>query len=174
MVSLVVKGKTVTLRAGKHVKQKGYSLVVVMVAIVIMSILAEAAISLDSYRIKKSKEAELLFIGLAYKKALQSYAGASTAQQSRSPQRLEDLISDPRFTYRRHLRRLYPDPMRSNNRDASEEVIKQWRVLRNSKGGIVGVASKNKDIPLKKAFFPPPLSHFANAKQYSEWVFGID
>lgn len=168
------KGKIVTLRAGKHVNQKGYSLIVVMVAIVIMGILAEAAIGLDSYRIKKSKEAELLFVGLAYQNALQSYGNASVAQQSRYPQRLEDLLIDPRFAFRRHLRHLYPDPMRLNKGDVGAEVMKQWRILRNDKGGIVGVASKNKGKPLKKAFFPTSLNHFSDAKQYSEWIFDVN
>lgn len=174
MESPVEKGKTVILRAGKRVNQKGYSLVVVMVAIVIMGILAEAAIGLDSYRIKKSKDAELLFIGLAYQNALQSYANASVAQQSRYPQRLEYLLSDPRFAFRRHLRYLYPDPMRLNKDNADAEVMKQWRILRNDKGGIVGVASKNKGKPLKRAFFPPSLSHFTKAKQYSDWIFDVN
>lgn len=161
--------------AGNHAKQKGYSLVVVMVAVIIMGIIAESAITLESYQVKKSREDELLFRGMAYQNAILSYLNASNSQQRRYPQRLEDLISDPRFAFRRHLRHLYPDPMvQSAKQDLNIEDIKdQWRLLRNDKGGIIGISSKSSEKPLKKAFFPTSLSHFSKAKRYSDWVFEV-
>ena len=142
-----------------------------MVAVVIMGILAEAAISLDSYRVKKSKEAELLFRGIAYQNAIRSYLNAGVSQQASYPKYLEDLLFDPRFSHRRHLRYLYSDPMTLN---FNADIETQWRILRNEKGGIVGVASKAQGIPLKKAFFPVSLSHFTKAEQYSDWIFEVN
>jgi type II secretory pathway pseudopilin PulG len=174
MVNPVVKEKIVILRVGKPVNQKGYSLVVVMVAVIIMGILAEAAISLDSYRIKKSKEAELLYRGLAYQNAILSYSNASVSSQRNYPKHLKDILFYPRFSHRLHIRYLYSDPMLLKTKNINREIEEQWRILRNEKGGIVGVASKNKGKPLKKAFFPPSLIHFTQAKQYSDWVFDVN
>lgn len=173
MVSRVVKEKIVILKAGKLAKQEGYSLIVVMIAIVIMGIVAESAITLDSYRIKKNKEAELLFRGVAYQNAILSYLNAGVPSRRNYPKRLEHLLSDPRFAHRRHIRLLYSDPMIANINKESD-LNDHWRILRNEKGGIVGIASKSKAIPLKKAFFPANLSHFSEAKNYSDWVFNVN
>lgn len=173
MVSWVVKEKIVISRAGNLTKQEGYSLVVVMIAIIIMGIVAESAITLDSYRIKKSKEAELLFRGQAYQNAILSYVNAGSPLQRNYPKRLKDLLSDPRFAHRRHIRYLYSDPMIAII-DKDREAKDHWRILRDEKGGIVGIASKNMGKPLKKAFFPKSLVHFAEAKQYSDWVFTVN
>ena len=156
--------------AGNHAKQKGYSLVVVMIAVIVMGIIAESAISLEAYQVKKSREAELLFRGMAYQNAILSYINAKGAQQRQYPKRLQDLLSDPRFAFRNHIRMLYTDPM-NQTAPLDSDIEDQWRILRNDKGGIIGVSSKSRNIPLKKAFFPTSLAHFSEAKNYSDWVF---
>lgn len=154
---------TVTLKAGKQIKQNGYSLVIVMIAVLVSGILSGSASSYAAYALKKTKENELLFRGQAYQKAILSYYQAVPVKQRRYPKSLNDLLYDSRFAHRRHLRYLYTDPMTKGD----------WRVLRSKDGGILGVASTYNGKPFKKSFFPVALSHFEKAEKYSDWRFEV-
>ena len=57
--------------------------------------------------VQADREAELLFRGQAYRRAIESYYRANGVY----PRALEDLLKDPRFPSKRHIRSLYPDPM---------------------------------------------------------------
>src|SRR5262249_55589670 len=61
----------------------------------------------------------------------------------------------------RHLRRYYADPM-TGQRD--------WVLVRNLEGGIVGVRSRSELRPIKQALFPEGLA-FGSAVSYGEWRF---
>lgn len=144
-------------------KQAGFTYVMVLAAVVIIGILAEAATAVGSRVIHVDREAELLFRGQAYQRAIRSYYEAGNPIKS-YPRHLDDLVKDPRFPNRHHLRVLYSDPMA---RDSKGE----WLLVRATDGGIAGVASSSKDEPLKKANFPKGLEKFSDAKTYAEWVF---
>jgi type II secretory pathway pseudopilin PulG len=141
-------------------RQTGFSYIMVMAAVVIVGILAEAA-RVSTWRVMQSdREAELLFRGAAYRKAIESFYQSN----GQFPRELEDLVKDPRSASRRHLRALYPDPMGRGER-------KEWMLVRTIDGGISGVASVSTDEPMKQANFPKQFEKFALAKSYSEWIF---
>jgi len=133
----------------------------VLVAVIVVGLMADIAVTTTSRALKADREAELIFRGQAYINAIASYYHASPLRKE-FPRSLEDLLQDPRFPNKRHIRTLYADPM-TGNRD--------WTLIRVPGGGITGVASKSKDTPLKKAGFPEGLESFEEAELYSEWIF---
>lgn len=161
MVKEEVRVMVVILRAGKRGKQKGFTLVIVIIAVLISGILAESAFNYTYYLVKSEKEKELLFRGQAYLDAIKSYYEAVPISQRKYPQTLDELLSDSRFLYRRHIRALYIDPFTN----------KSWRLIRDKKGGIEGVVSAYDGKPLKKNNFPQRFLHFADTDKYSGWVF---
>jgi hypothetical protein len=134
----------------------------VLAAIVITGILLGVADVQTSHAIKREREEELLYRGLAYRAAIRSYYEAGTPVKS-FPRELQDLLKDSRSVHKRHIRALYPDPMAHGKGE--------WKVVRGADGGISGVASTSKDTPLKTANFPSGLEKFDAAKTYEEWVF---
>lgn len=139
-------------------RNKGFAYIAVLAALLVVVVLAERAVLLESTASRREMEAELLFRGQAYRNAIRSYYHARTP--AAYPRRLEDLFSDPRFLHRRHLRQLYPDPTGAG-----------WRELRNERGEIIGVASRSEAKPLKTANFEPALAAFEGAERYADWVF---
>ena len=108
--------KIATYAAGNRKLQKirnesGYAYVLLLAVVLVLGILAGSAASLTSQQVKTDREAELLFRGLAYRQAIKSYYDASPPGRKAFPRRLEDLVKDPRFQHRCHLRKLYTDPM---------------------------------------------------------------
>ncbi len=146
--------------------QRGFTYVMVLAAVVVMGILAEAAVVLSSRLVQVDREAELLFRGHAYRRAIRSYYEAGKPIKA-FPRDLDDLLDDPRFAHKRHLRTLYPDPLARDNKDKKGE----WSLLRAPDGGISGVSSSSREEPLKQANFPKDLEKFEGAQSYSEWVF---
>lgn len=153
-----------TSTAGKPAsKQAGFTYVMVLAAVVVIGILAEAATAVSSRAVQVDRESELLFRGRAYQRAIRSYYEAGNPIKQ-YPRNLEDLLHDPRFPNKRHLRILYLDPMAKDDKGT-------WLLVRAADGGIAGVASSSKEEPLKKANFPREFEKFTEAKTYSEWVF---
>lgn len=150
--------RTRTSIAGKAPEQQsGFTYILVVVALVIVSIFAETAATLTSQKIKRDQEESLLFVGAAYQKAIESYYQV----HKQYPKRLDYLVIDNRIAYKRHIRKLYADPV--GNAD--------WQLTLDVSGGITGVASSSTDAPLKKFGFSPGLEAFGNANHYSDWVF---
>ncbi len=133
----------------------------VLAAVVVVGILADAAVALSSRMAQADREAELLFRGQAYRNAIKSYYEAGNPVKA-YPRALEGLLKDPRFPNKHHLRTLYADPLSQG---------KEWQLVRASDGGVAGVASSSKQEPLKKANFPKGVEKFEAAQSYSDWVF---
>jgi type II secretory pathway pseudopilin PulG len=111
---------------------------------------------------KREKEAELLFIGNQYRRAIERYYESTPGGVTRYPRTLEELLADPRQpSLRRHLRRLYPDPFGN----------KEWGLVKAPDGGISGVYSLSEEPPLKTGNFRLPDAGFESAKRYSDWKF---
>lgn len=135
----------------------------VLAAVVIVGILAEGAVTLSSRTTQADRELELLFRGQAYRDAIKRYYEAGNPAKT-YPRALEDLLKDPRFPSKHHLRALYRDPMTKEGKDG-------WRLIRVADGGIAGVASSSQGIPQKRANFPVGLEKFEAAQFYSDWIF---
>jgi type II secretory pathway pseudopilin PulG len=148
----------------RHISnQAGYTYIMVMAAVVVVGIGASAAVELASSIKMQDDERELLFRGMAYQTAIQSYYNSGKTVKT-FPRELSDLLQDTRYIHRRHLRRLYSDPIANQD----------WTLIFGSDGGIQGVASKSKKKPRKTGNFPLGLESFENAEHYSEWIFIYD
>lgn len=110
---------------------------------------------------QREREQELLFVGDAYRKAIGSYYESSPGNKV-YPKTLEELLLDKRFPFKkRHLRKLYADPMSKNA---------GWALVK-LQGNIIGVYSTANATPIKQAQFASAYESFAEAKQYSDWKF---
>ena len=143
----------------------GFTYLGVLFVIALMSAaLAAIAIVWSTYS-KREREAELLFIGSQFRDAIKSY-WASSPGAAQLPKALEELIEDKRFpTIRRHLRKIYLDPM---TRKAD------WGLVEVPGVGIAGVYSLSDDMPISEAVLPEQVSIAGSAQKYSEWKFVVD
>ncbi|MFQ6107975.1 MAG: type II secretion system protein [Candidatus Aminicenantales bacterium] len=83
-------------------RREGYTLIILMVTIAIMSIGLLVAIPVWKTQIQREKEEELIFRGRQYVEAVRLY---QTKYPGRFPQSLEELMEE------RCIRKLYSDPM---------------------------------------------------------------
>ena len=112
--------------------------------------------------VQREREAELLFVGKQYRQAIASYYASG---QQEFPARLEDLLLDPRFPdVRRHLRRLYRDPMTGAT---------EWGLIKIGER-IVGVYSLGAGTPLREVPTGSPDDPPIGGTSYSEWKFVVD
>lgn len=159
MEKLVVMVKRQISIAGKANKQCGFSYIVVLLLIIIVSISAQVASTLSSTLIQREKEQELLFRGNAYVQAIKSYYYAIPNKPS-YPSRLSDLENDPRFLHKPHIRKLYKEP-----------ITGKWSLITNRDGRISGVVSSSLKQPIKTHNFSKKYKEFENSKHYSDWRF---
>jgi type II secretory pathway pseudopilin PulG len=152
---------------GRSATNAGFSYVWVLLTVAIMAAGLAAVAEVASTALRRDKEAELLFVGDQFAHAIALYR-ASSPGTPQYPQRLEDLLADNRVpNVRRHLRRVYADPMTGST---------DWGLVRGPGGGIVGVYSRSTARPLKTANFPKGYDAFASAASYADWRFvaGVD
>jgi type II secretory pathway pseudopilin PulG len=142
---------------------RGFTYIGVLFLVAGFGVALAAAAVLSQTQSKREREADLLFVGGEFQRALQSYSRAAQGLQ-RAPLRLEDLLRDPRFAdTRRHLRRIYADPMTG---------APDWGLVRDASGGIIAVHSQSKAAPMKRANFPAGFATFEKALSYADWRFG--
>ena len=127
---------------GSAAPRRGVTYLALLLAIAMVAGVLAASAQVWSKVQRREREAQLLWAGEQYRRALAAYAASG---DGRYPQRLEDLLEDPRSPVpRRHLRRLYDDPiLRSPD----------WALLRDAQGGIVGLHSRSEALPLKTGRF---------------------
>ena len=100
---------------------------------------------------RRENERQLLFAGEQFAAAIER-RHARLESAGAYPKRLEDMLGD---TLHRELRQVYPDPMTGR---------REWGLVRDATGGIVGVFSLSNDAPLRQ-------TRFTGAKSYSDWRF---
>jgi type II secretory pathway pseudopilin PulG len=111
---------------------------------------------------RREKEAELLFIGDQYRRAIGLFYAATPGTPKRYPRTLDELIKDPRQPgTERYLRKLYPDPLTGA----------EWVAIKGPDGGVQGVHSASEIAPLKIANFRVRDASFEGAAKYSGWKF---
>ena len=145
--------------------QDGISLMLVLVMVVVVGLTAGLTGSTWRTVMQREREAELLWRGNQYRRAITSYYSAKgSAGSNQYPSSLEDLLRDPRsLQLVRHIRKLYKDPI------TGEDWVP---ILAQEQGGrIKGVRSSSPEEPLKKDGFDEDDKEFANKLHYSDWEF---
>jgi type II secretory pathway pseudopilin PulG len=143
--------------------EAGYTFLALLFLLAVLSVSMAALGTLWQTHAQRGKEAELLFVGDQYRRALDSYHRMTPGTAKHYPPSLDLLLRDERFpNLVRHIRRLYPDPLTGN---------REWGLLRDAEGGIVGVHSLATATPMKTAGFAAHYEHFARAARYADWVF---
>ena len=148
---------------GARQLQAGFTYLGILLAVAILGVMLAAAGTVWSMAAQRDREAELLFVGEAYRAAIESYYRNGSGEL---PRELQDLVEDRRsLVLRRHLRRLYDDPMTGRF---------DWEIVRTGDGGILGIHSSSRGLPIKRANFPPREAEFAVAECYCDWQFIFD
>ena len=161
------------------VKVAGFAYVLLLALIAVIALLASSAIRLGVQMARLDAEQSLLFVGSEFSSALRSYAAFANAPHSnvplssalpaaaalRGPRTLEELLKDNRSPgLKRHLRKIYADPMTG---------LENWGLVKDPAGFIVGVYSLAPGRPIQQTGFDARLSNFEEAQTYADWVFAL-
>jgi type II secretory pathway pseudopilin PulG len=146
---------------GSYKSQHGFSYLFALFAIVLVGLSMMGANKLWITEMQREREAELLFRGHQYRRAIASYA-ESVPGARQYPTKVEDLLKDPR-TSKRHLRTGYLDPITNG-----PFLAVQCPTLTDRFNGVV---SSSDGLPLKHDNFPADYEVFRSAGSYRNWVF---
>ena len=137
----------------------GFTYLGLLLAVILLGMALASVGVVWSTQIRREREAQLLFVGDQYRLAIARYV----ADGGRYPASLAAMLQDERFPQvHRQLRRLYVDPMTGSA---------DWDLLPAGDGGIMGVASRSQEKPIKVANFPPADAAFEGAECYCSWQF---
>jgi type II secretory pathway pseudopilin PulG len=147
--------------------QRGFTYLGLLLFVALIGAGLAMAGELWSVQSQREREEDLLFAGRQIRSAVQSfYDGAPGGQQRRLPVNLQELLDDRRWQApRRHLRRLYVDPLTG---------APDWLLVKGAAGGIVGVRSRATTRPFKRTGFEPDEESFEGAASVGQWVFSLD
>jgi type II secretory pathway pseudopilin PulG len=141
---------------------KGFTYIGLLLFIAITGIGLSVAGMSWQYQVRSEKEKDLLFVGVEFTSALNSYYYSSPDVTKVYPASLNDLLLDKRMpNIKRHLRKIYLDPMTGKA---------DWSFVRQQ-GRIVGIYSSSSLVPYKKKIFNLADKNFNGTKSYKEWVF---
>ncbi len=142
----------------------GFTYFGVLFVLVLLGLALTGASAVWQLESQRMKERELLYIGMQYLQAIESFRNSGQGV-SRYPKTMDELLRDPRSaTLRRHLRKRWRDPMTGSL---------DWGLVRTRLGGIAGVYSLGQGTPLKQANFGnPTLDKLLSGKtSYRQWRF---
>ena len=150
------------MRVGSRHVQSGLTYVWALGVVAVLGVGLAAIGDFGSADIRRTKEQELLRIGSIYAQAIQSYRRLAPSDD-RYPATLEELVLDTRFAdTRRHLRRLYPDPIAPH---------RPWGLVRGADGRIRGVFSTSSEAPLRNEPIFLGVVQLPAATRYLDWKF---
>ncbi|MGH8133163.1 MAG: type II secretion system protein [Steroidobacteraceae bacterium] len=140
--------------------QAGFTYLGLLLAVAIIGLLLTVASRVWSISAQRDKEAELLYAGDQYRRAIAGYY----AFGHHYPLTLDDLLVDKRYPVPRHyLRQRYRDPFTGQA---------DWALIPDPTGvGIMGVASQSKGVPIKRKGFGQFEVSFADQDCYCNWKF---
>ena len=153
------------MRNGNHpgTKPAGFTYIALLIIVAMIAAGATAALGAGAAIQQRESEAELLKIGLEFRQAMQSYTDATPAGQPTEPRELTELLRDPRYPgVRRHLRRIYPDPLTGQT---------EWGIVRSPDGRISGIHSLSKTPTIRQTGFPAGLEGLEKAETHDAWIF---
>jgi len=149
-------------------RQRGVTYLLMLFAVAALGFGLARFGSLWSISAQRAREAELLFIGGEFARALASYQAAQPDDPAVGPATLDDLLLDPRVPFvRRHLRRLYRDPMTG---------AADW-IVERQEGRIIGVRSRSLGPALRRAHLPAWVnlsSEHGESIRYTDWLFRLE
>lgn len=150
--------------ASIHRLNGGFTYIGILILVAIIGVASVATIQMGSVVQRRAAEQELLEIGMEFQEALTSYANATPLGQLRSPRTLQELLKDPRSpNLRRHLRKLYADPLTGEA---------EWGIVLSPDGlGIVGLYSLSDATPIKIGNFDLVFRDFEGKTSYRDWKF---
>ena len=130
----------------------GFTYLAALVLVIVLGIMLGAAAQSWTMLMKREREAELLFRGRQIVDAIARWNNPTAAPGVRPPARplndLKDLLTDPNTLTKKHyLRR---DPTKEYNDPITG---KEWETIKVGGRGIIGVASKSEDTPIKQGGF---------------------
>jgi type II secretory pathway pseudopilin PulG len=144
-------------------RSSGFAYAGLLFAIVVLGMVLATVGTMWSFSSRRDREAQLLWTGEKYREAIASYFLHGPAGVRQYPQSLDDLLADSRSgMVKRHLRRLYVDPVTGKA---------DWQLERLADGAIIGVRSASRDRPIKQANFRPEKAGFEAAECYCDWLF---
>lgn len=148
-------------------RQRGFTYLSLVILVAVIGLVAAAALKMGALLQRVHAEQELLNIGAEFSDALQSYANATPPGRPPQPPSLAELLKDPRFPgVRRHLRKLFVDPMTGSA---------EWGVLYLAdKVGVVGVYSLSDAKAIKLSNFPSRFQAFDGKTLVSDWKFTMN
>jgi type II secretory pathway pseudopilin PulG len=148
----------------RSLKQAGFTYLGMLILVAIISLVSATTIQVGAVLQRRDAEEELLEIGTEFRAALISYSAATPVGRAPRPASLQDLLKDPRFpTTRRHLRKIYADPLTGKE---------EWGILTAPDGsGVTGVYSLSDAKPIKIGNFESPYERFKGKTSYRFWVF---
>ena len=148
-----------------HQRQSGMIYIVLLLAVALIGGASAVSLHVAHTTQARSNEEALIAIGLEFRRALQRYAEATPMGFPTSPESLQELLRDPRSPgMRRHLRRIYPDPMTGKP---------SWGLLRGPDQRIVGIHSLSDTTTYKRENFPVELESLRGLERHREWVFSV-
>jgi type II secretory pathway pseudopilin PulG len=140
-------------------RQAGFAYIWTLMMVAFMGVGTVIASELYATSVRRDKERELLFIGHEFRAAIERYRNSGAQGY---PPTLQDLLKDPRFASpKRHLRRLYADPMTGKA---------EWGTVM-VQGRIVGVYSLSAQKPVKQDNFEENDVGFRGKQKYADWKF---
>lgn len=143
-------------------RSAGFTYLMVMFAIVLIGLASVVAAQPWGIIAKREREAELLFRGREYRRAIALYCQISRPGRENCPEKLKDLVEDTgALNPRRYIRRLWSDPVTGGD----------FVPVRDAQGRIRGVRSASPDPTLKSSGFPESEREFERAARYCQWVF---
>lgn len=153
------------MRAGSRYRsrQGGFTYLMVIALIALLGIGLSVVGPRWADETQREREQELLKVGTLYAQAIKSYYEASPGSLKQYPPDLQSLLLDTRFVgVRRHIRRLYADPLQPD---------RPWGLVRDNDGRVRGVFSQDDRAPLRQAPLANEWLTLAAASRYSQWVF---
>jgi len=142
---------------------KGFTYIFALMLILITS--ASLMVAHKQWRtiMQREHEIEMLYRGEQILTAIESFYLNSPDGSKIYPQSFKVLLKDNRFpNLKRHLRKLYKDPMTREG---------HWGIIYDGKGRIKGVFSTSSETPLKQSGFPKRFKAFEKKKKYKQWKF---
>lgn len=143
-------------------RARGFTYLTMLFAVAVVGLGLALAGEVWHTAVMREREAQLLYIGTQYRRAIERYYLSGPAQY---PRALEDLLKDGRQARtERYLRRLYPDPVTGSD---------EWGMVKTPAGEIMGVYSRSAEKPFRTTAFGAG-NDFSAATKYSDWKFVYD